>query len=80
MYRTNGLTNPGNDHITSRYIRHHHANGGLRDVAVVVVVVGHHIQQIGRQSCLWSVGQGKNECTESDDGIPRRDVVISRMI
>ena len=26
---------------------------------VVVVVVGHHIQQIDLQSCLWSTGQGK---------------------
>jgi len=29
MYRTNGHTSPGKDHITSQYIRHYHAKWGV---------------------------------------------------
>ena len=32
---------------------------------IVVVVVGHHIQQIDLQPCLWSAEQGKNDFTLS---------------
>ena len=33
MYRTDGHTNPGKEHITSQYIRHFHAKGGVFGVS-----------------------------------------------
>ena len=46
MYRTNGHTNPGNDHTTRQYIRHFHAKRGIWRLTGAAVVASGTLETV----------------------------------